>query len=93
MKYPKIPLAQTVLALCKAKNIKHIVLSPGSRNAPLTIGFTHNPFFKCYSIVDERCAGFFCTRNSAAIARTCSRSLYVGQCFTELLSGSFRSLL
>lgn len=59
MKYPKIPLAQTVVQLCKAKNIKHIVLSPGSRNAPLTIGFTHNPFFKCYSIVDERCAAFF----------------------------------
>ncbi|MBQ0769982.1 MAG: 2-succinyl-5-enolpyruvyl-6-hydroxy-3-cyclohexene-1-carboxylic-acid synthase [Bizionia sp.] len=59
MKYPKIPLAQTVISLCKAKNIKHIVLSPGSRNAPLTIGFTHDPFFECYSIVDERCAGFF----------------------------------
>ncbi|WP_290701276.1 2-succinyl-5-enolpyruvyl-6-hydroxy-3-cyclohexene-1-carboxylic-acid synthase [Lacinutrix sp.] len=59
MKYPKNPLAQTVVQLCKAKNIKHIVLSPGSRNAPLTIGFTHNPFFKCYSIVDERCAAFF----------------------------------
>ena len=59
MIYPKIPLAQTVITLCKAKNIKHIILSPGSRNAPLTIGFTHDPFFKCYSIVDERCAGFF----------------------------------
>jgi 2-succinyl-5-enolpyruvyl-6-hydroxy-3-cyclohexene-1-carboxylate synthase len=59
MKYPKIPLAQTIIALCKAKKIKHIVLSPGSRNAPLTIGFTHDPFFKCYSIVDERCAAFF----------------------------------
>lgn len=59
MTYPKIPLAQTVLSLCKAKRIKHIVLSPGSRNAPLTIGFTHDPFFKCYSIVDERCAAFF----------------------------------
>jgi len=59
MKYPKIPLAQTVVQLCKAKNIQHIVLSPGSRNAPLTIGFTYNPFFKCYSIVDERCAAFF----------------------------------
>lgn len=59
MKYPKIPLAQTVIQLCKAKNIQHIVLSPGSRNAPLTIGFTHHPFFKCYSIVDERCAAFF----------------------------------
>ena len=59
MTYPKIPLAQTVVQLCKAKNIKHIVISPGSRNAPLTIGFTNDPFFNCYSIVDERCAAFF----------------------------------
>lgn len=59
MKYSKIPLAQTVVQLFKAKNIKHIVISPGSRNAPLTIGFTNDPFFKCYSIVDERCAAFF----------------------------------
>lgn len=59
MMYPKIPLAQTVIQLCKAKGIKHIVLSPGSRNAPLTIGFSNNNFFKCYSIVDERCAAFF----------------------------------
>ena len=59
MIYPKIPLAQTVVTLCKAKGIKHIVISPGSRNAPLTIGFTHDDFFTCYSIVDERCAAFF----------------------------------
>ena len=59
MIYPKIPLAQTVIALCKAKGIQHIVISPGSRNAPLTIGFTNDPYFKCYSIVDERCAAFF----------------------------------
>ncbi|WP_460219095.1 2-succinyl-5-enolpyruvyl-6-hydroxy-3-cyclohexene-1-carboxylic-acid synthase [Psychroserpens sp. MEBiC05023] len=59
MIHPKIPLAQTVIQLCKQKNIKHIVISPGSRNAPLTIGFTNDNFFKCYSIVDERCAAFF----------------------------------
>lgn len=59
MTYPKIPLAQTVVQLCKAKHIKHIIISPGSRSAPLTIGFTHDDFFKCYSIVDERCAAFF----------------------------------
>ncbi|QDO94725.1 2-succinyl-5-enolpyruvyl-6-hydroxy-3-cyclohexene-1-carboxylic-acid synthase [Formosa sediminum] len=59
MIYSAIPLAQTVIQLCKAKHIKHIVISPGSRNAPLTIGFTHDPFFTCYSIVDERCAAFF----------------------------------
>ena len=59
MKHSKIPLSQTLVALCKAHNIKHVVISPGSRNAPLTIGFTHDDYFKSYSIVDERCAGFF----------------------------------
>ncbi len=59
MNHSKIPLAQTVVALCEAKNIKHIIISPGSRNAPLTISFTQNPFFTTYSIVDERCAAFF----------------------------------
>lgn len=59
MNYSKIPLAQTVSTLCKTHNIKHIIISPGSRNAPLTISFTHDNFFKCYSIVDERCAAFF----------------------------------
>ncbi|MFY0714241.1 2-succinyl-5-enolpyruvyl-6-hydroxy-3-cyclohexene-1-carboxylate synthase [Seonamhaeicola sp. NFXS20] len=59
MIYPEIPLAQTVIQLCKAKGIKHIIISPGSRNAPLTIGFSNNPYFKCYSVVDERSAAFF----------------------------------
>ncbi|MDO1500866.1 2-succinyl-5-enolpyruvyl-6-hydroxy-3-cyclohexene-1-carboxylic-acid synthase [Winogradskyella maritima] len=59
MKHSKIPLSQTVVGLCKTLCVRQIVISPGSRNAPLTIGFTHNEFFKCYSIVDERCAGFF----------------------------------
>lgn len=57
--YPKIPLAQSILEICQQKGVQHIVISPGSRNAPLTIGFTNNPYFKCYSIADERCAAFF----------------------------------
>lgn len=59
MNYPEIPLAQSILYLFKAKGVKHIIISPGSRNAPLTIGFNADPYFKCYSIVDERCAAFF----------------------------------
>ena len=59
MNYPEIPLAQSILQLFKAKGIQHIIISPGSRNAPLTIGFTNDSFFTCYSIVDERCAAFF----------------------------------
>ncbi len=59
MIYPKIPLAQSIIQICKTKGIQHIVISPGSRNAPLTIGFTNDDHFTCYSIADERCAAFF----------------------------------
>lgn len=59
MIYSKIPLAQTVTELCKKHGIQHVIISPGSRNAPLTISFTHDSFFTCYSIVDERVAAFF----------------------------------
>jgi 2-succinyl-5-enolpyruvyl-6-hydroxy-3-cyclohexene-1-carboxylate synthase len=59
MKYPKIPLAQSILQIFLAKEITNIIISPGSRNAPLTIGFASNPAFQCYSIADERAAAFF----------------------------------
>ena len=57
--YPKIPLAQAVIEIFRQKEIQHIVISPGSRNAPLTIGFTNQDGFSCFSIADERCAAFF----------------------------------
>ena len=59
MIYPKIPLAQSIIEICVAKGVKNIIISPGSRNAPLTLGFVNNPEFNCYSIADERCAAFF----------------------------------
>jgi 2-succinyl-5-enolpyruvyl-6-hydroxy-3-cyclohexene-1-carboxylate synthase len=59
MTYPKIPLAQSILQIFLAKGITNIIISPGSRNAPLTIGFASNPAFQCYSIADERVAAFF----------------------------------
>ncbi|KRD57623.1 2-succinyl-5-enolpyruvyl-6-hydroxy-3-cyclohexene-1-carboxylate synthase [Flavobacterium sp. Root935] len=59
MIYPKIALAQSIIEILSAKGIINIIISPGSRNAPLTIGFAQNPNFKCYSIADERCAAFF----------------------------------
>lgn len=59
MTYPKIPLAQRIIQICQAKGLTDVVISPGSRNAPLTIGFAGNPHFTCYSVADERCAAFF----------------------------------
>lgn len=48
-----------LVALLKAHGITHIVLSPGSRNSPLTHSFATDNNFTCYSVVDERSAGFF----------------------------------
>jgi 2-succinyl-5-enolpyruvyl-6-hydroxy-3-cyclohexene-1-carboxylate synthase len=53
----KLGVSQLV-AVLKKRGIKNIIISPGSRNAPLILGFTADPFFSCYSIVDERSAGF-----------------------------------
>ena len=57
--YPKKELAQIVIAACNQFNIDTVVISPGSRNAPLTVGFSNHPAIKTMSIVDERCAAFF----------------------------------
>jgi len=37
---------------------RHIIIAPGSRNAPLTQLFTSDKRFSCHSIVDERSAGY-----------------------------------
>jgi len=58
MKYPENELAQVVIASCVANHVNNIVISPGSRNAPLTIGFNQLSSVSTYSVVDERCAGF-----------------------------------
>ena len=58
-KYPKKELAQLVLQQCVANEIENVVISPGSRNAPLIIGFVNHPKINALSIVDERSAAFF----------------------------------
>ena len=39
--------------------IENVIISPGSRNAPLTLGFVNHPKINAFSVVDERCAAFF----------------------------------
>ena len=59
MKYPVIPVAQSLILSCINFRLFDVVISPGSRNVPLAIGFASNEKFNCYSIVDERSAAFF----------------------------------
>ncbi len=47
-----------IAEICARHGITHAVLSPGSRCAPLVHGFSHHPDIQCFSIIDERSAGF-----------------------------------
>jgi 2-succinyl-5-enolpyruvyl-6-hydroxy-3-cyclohexene-1-carboxylate synthase len=40
------------------KGVQHIIISPGSRNAPMILGFTSHNKYTCLSIPDERTAAF-----------------------------------
>lgn len=44
--------------LCAAHGVRFAVISPGSRNAPITRAFLQHQELTCHSIVDERSAGF-----------------------------------
>ncbi len=48
-----------LVEICRIKCIEQIVVSPGSRNAPLVNLFASNSFFTLHSIVDERAAAFY----------------------------------
>lgn len=57
--YTEVKSYQFLIALLKKYNIKHCVLSAGSRNVPFVHSVEEDSYFKCYSVVDERSAGYF----------------------------------
>ena len=52
------PAIYNTSELCFAVGVRHAVMSPGSRNAPLIISFARNDKIKKWIIPDERSAGF-----------------------------------
>jgi len=45
-------------AICYAHGIRHVVVSPGSRSAALTLAFSRHEGFEMHVVMDERSAGF-----------------------------------
>lgn len=48
-----------VISLLKLYNVRHIVVSPGGTNIPISQAVQNDSFFKCYSVPDERSAMYF----------------------------------
>lgn len=44
--------------ICYQKGVRHVVLSPGSRSAPIALAFLRHPNIESLTIVDERSAAF-----------------------------------
>ncbi len=51
--------AAELARLCAAKGVQHVVISPGSRSAPLVIAFNMQEGIQCLQVIDERSAAFF----------------------------------
>jgi 2-succinyl-5-enolpyruvyl-6-hydroxy-3-cyclohexene-1-carboxylate synthase len=61
------------LARC---GLRHACTSPGSRNTPILLSLVREPRIRCWSHLDERCAGFFAVGAAKAsrtpVAMTCT---------------------
>lgn len=67
---------QLLVEQCVSHGVKHVVCSPGSRNAPLVIAFDEHPEIECLVIHDERSAAFFALgitqQTNAPVAIVCT---------------------
>ena len=73
---------EDIVKLCMAFDVKNVVISPGSRNAPLSITFDrYKNEINCVTISDERSAAFFAigmiqaTNKPAAVVCTSGSAL------------------
>jgi 2-succinyl-5-enolpyruvyl-6-hydroxy-3-cyclohexene-1-carboxylate synthase len=57
--YSAIPSAFLLTRALKFYGINQVVISPGSRNAPLILSIAADPDFQAFSVIDERSAAFY----------------------------------
>ncbi len=66
MSNPNVSFAAAIASALADLGVEDACVSPGSRNAPLIVGFAAEPRIRKWSILDERSAGFF----GVGLART-----------------------
>lgn len=52
------PVCRELATLLYEHGVRHIVVSPGSRNAPIIVGLVRSEKFQLITVIDERSAGF-----------------------------------
>ena len=79
-----------LIEVLKEKGIRQVVLSPGSRNAPLLVAFAREKQIRHFVVLDERSAAFMALgmaqQSGVPVA-------LVGDCSFELCTGDSGSIL
>lgn len=69
-------ICRELVALCLSHGVRRVVLSPGSRNAPLLVAFAREKAIEHHVVVDERVAAFIAlgmaTRSGEPVALVCT---------------------
>lgn len=69
-------VCRQLVALCVSHGVRRVVLSPGSRNAPLLVAFAREKAIEHHVVVDERTAAFvalgMATRANEPVALVCT---------------------
>lgn len=76
--------------------LKQVVISPGSRNAPLIIAFGEHPDVTCHLVHDERCAAFVAlgmmTQDCTPVAVVCTSGSAVLNYFPAVAEAFYQGL-
>ena len=72
-----------LVALLKGYGIRHVVVSPGSRNAPIVHTLANQSWLTCYPVTDERSAAFVAVGLSDSLSVKEGRRVPVGVCCTS----------
>jgi len=73
--------------------VRHVCISPGSRNTPLTLAFAENKKFKKYIHIDERSSGFFALGIAKAVKQPVVLVTTSGTAVAELYPAIIESFI
>jgi len=65
-----LPALYNIAEICAKKGVRHVIISPGSRSAPLTLAFARHPDIETKIVADERSAAFIAMGMAQSLRQT-----------------------